>query len=69
MSFSGLGLSAPILKALHEQGYETPTAIQLQAIPAIMAIFKFMTTEISNNVTVMLFLLATLSVNIMWYWR
>jgi len=36
MRFSELGLSAPILKALHEQRYETPTPIQLQAIPTIM---------------------------------
>ncbi len=33
MSFTSLGLSAPILDAVAEQGYETPTPIQLQAIP------------------------------------
>lgn len=37
MSFSTLGLSAPILAALKEQGYTSPTPIQAQAIPAIMA--------------------------------
>ncbi len=37
MSFSNLGLSAPILKAVAQKGYETPSAIQLQAIPAILS--------------------------------
>ena len=37
MSFSTLGLSAPILDALKEQGYTSPTPIQSQAIPAILA--------------------------------
>ncbi|GLR62891.1 DEAD/DEAH box helicase [Marinospirillum insulare] len=37
MSFSTLGLSAPILDALKEQGYTRPTPIQAQAIPAILA--------------------------------
>ncbi|SFX42182.1 DEAD/DEAH box helicase [Marinospirillum alkaliphilum] len=37
MSFSSLGLSAPILAALDAQGYTSPTPIQAQAIPAIMA--------------------------------
>ena len=36
MSFTSLGLSVPILDALVEQGYETPTPIQVQAIPAIL---------------------------------
>jgi ATP-dependent RNA helicase RhlE len=36
MHFSRLGLSAPILKALQEQGYETPSPIQAKAIPAIL---------------------------------
>ncbi len=31
-----MGLSAPILKAVTEQGYKTPTPIQAKAIPAIM---------------------------------
>ena len=34
--FFSLGLSAPILKAIDEEGYTTPTPIQLQAIPAIL---------------------------------
>jgi len=37
MSFADLGLSLPILKAVSDQGYETPTPIQLQAIPAVLS--------------------------------
>lgn len=37
MTFSTLGLSAPILQAVSEQGYNEPTTIQRQAIPAILA--------------------------------
>ncbi len=37
MSFSSLGLSDPILKAVAEKGYDTPSPIQAQAIPAIIA--------------------------------
>ncbi|GGG37721.1 RNA helicase [Caldovatus sediminis] len=33
MSFSTLGLSAPLLRALEEAGYTAPTPIQAQAIP------------------------------------
>lgn len=36
MSFTSLGLSAPILDAIAEQGYDTPTPIQEQAIPAVL---------------------------------
>lgn len=36
MSFASLGLCAPILDAIAEQGYETPTPIQAQAIPAVL---------------------------------
>ncbi|WP_088211019.1 DEAD/DEAH box helicase [Shewanella sp. Shew256] len=36
MSFSSLGLSAPIQKAVTEQGYDTPSPIQAQAIPAVL---------------------------------
>ncbi len=36
-NFSELGLAAPILKALTDQGYDTPTPIQAKAIPAVMA--------------------------------
>ena len=36
MSFDSLGLSAEILKAVAEQGYDTPSPIQAQAIPAIL---------------------------------
>ncbi len=37
MSFSNLGLSEAIVRAVTEQGYTTPTPIQLQAIPAVLA--------------------------------
>ncbi len=37
MSFSDLGLSSPILKALAKKGYEKPSPIQAEAIPAILA--------------------------------
>ncbi|HSH12322.1 MAG TPA: DEAD/DEAH box helicase [Desulfurivibrionaceae bacterium] len=37
MSFSALGLSEPLLRAITEQGYASPTPIQLQAIPAVLA--------------------------------
>ncbi|MFT2110796.1 DEAD/DEAH box helicase [Marinomonas sp. 2405UD68-3] len=36
MSFAALGLSAPLLKAINKQGYNTPTPIQSQAIPAVL---------------------------------
>ncbi|MEX1669711.1 DEAD/DEAH box helicase [Zhongshania guokunii] len=36
MSFTSLGLSAPILSAVTEKGYDTPSAIQAQAIPAVL---------------------------------
>jgi ATP-dependent RNA helicase RhlE len=36
MSFSSLGLSDPILKAIDEQGYKTPSPIQEQAVPAVL---------------------------------
>lgn len=36
MSFSSLGLSAPLLKAVEEQGYTTPSPIQAKAIPAVI---------------------------------
>ncbi len=37
MSFETLGLSQPILRAIVDAGYTTPTPIQLQAIPAVMS--------------------------------
>lgn len=36
MSFENLGLSAAILKAVAKQGYDTPSPIQAQAIPAVL---------------------------------
>ncbi|MFW7523048.1 DEAD/DEAH box helicase [Vibrio ostreicida] len=37
MGFTALGLSAPILKAIEDQGYDKPSPIQEQAIPAVLA--------------------------------
>ncbi len=37
MQFSDLGLSEQLLNAVAEQGYQTPTPIQAQAIPVILA--------------------------------
>ncbi len=37
MNFDELNLAAAILKAVREEGYETPTAIQAQAIPLVLA--------------------------------
>ena len=36
MSFSTLGLSEPLLKAVADEGYSTPSPIQAQAIPAVL---------------------------------
>lgn len=36
MKFTDLGIIDPILKALHAEGYETPTPIQQQAIPILL---------------------------------
>jgi ATP-dependent RNA helicase RhlE len=36
MKFTDLGLAEPLLRAVLEQGYETPTPIQAQAIPAVL---------------------------------
>ncbi|MCS4505440.1 DEAD/DEAH box helicase [Arhodomonas aquaeolei] len=36
MSFDDLGLSAALLRAVREQGYDTPTPVQAQAVPAIL---------------------------------
>lgn len=37
MSFTSLGLIEPITRAINELGYETPSPIQLQAIPAVLS--------------------------------
>ncbi len=37
MSFAKLGLSEELVRAVAEQGYTTPTPIQAQAIPAVLA--------------------------------
>ncbi|GAB7526998.1 DEAD/DEAH box helicase [Paraburkholderia sp. 2C] len=36
MSFDSLGLSEPLVRAVQELGYTSPTPIQLQAIPAVL---------------------------------
>src|SRR5260370_42283107 len=36
MSSDSLGLSEPLLRAVNELGYTSPTPIQLQAIPAVL---------------------------------
>ena len=36
MSFTTLGLSEPLLRAISEQGFSEPTPIQKQAIPVIL---------------------------------
>ena len=37
MKFDDLGLAPALLKAVHEEGYDTPTPIQAQAIPLVLA--------------------------------
>ena len=37
MTFASLGLSEPIERSLNEKGYTTPSAVQCQAIPAILS--------------------------------
>lgn len=37
MSFDTLGLAPPLLRAVAEEGYDTPTPIQQRAVPAILA--------------------------------
>src|SRR5271168_910733 len=37
MSFSDLGLLPELLRAVADKGYDTPSAIQIQAIPAVLA--------------------------------
>ncbi|NUO03594.1 MAG: DEAD/DEAH box helicase [Saprospiraceae bacterium] len=37
MSFTSLGLIEPILKALHTEGYTTPTPIQAKSIPMVLS--------------------------------
>ena len=37
MSFESLGLRTELVRAVHEKGYDTPTPIQLQAIPEVLA--------------------------------
>ena len=37
MSFTKLGLSKPLLRAIEEQGYSKPTPVQAQAIPIILS--------------------------------
>ena len=37
MNFSELKLTRPLLKAVEEQGYKTPSPIQAKAIPPVLA--------------------------------
>ena len=37
MSFSSLGLSAELLRAVTEQGYTEPTPVQARAIPVVLS--------------------------------
>jgi ATP-dependent RNA helicase RhlE len=37
MSFDSLGLAESLLRAVHEEGYTTPTPIQAQAFPAVLS--------------------------------
>jgi len=37
INFASMGLSIPILEAISDKGYNTPTPIQAQAIPAVLA--------------------------------
>jgi ATP-dependent RNA helicase RhlE len=37
MLFTELGLAEPLLRAVRDQGYDTPTPIQAQAIPAVLS--------------------------------
>ena len=37
MNFTDLGLVEPLVRAVHEHGYDTPTPIQAQAIPTILS--------------------------------
>ncbi|MFY9512106.1 MAG: DEAD/DEAH box helicase, partial [Rubrivivax sp.] len=36
MKFTELGLAEPLLRAVHDQGYDVPTPIQAQAIPQVL---------------------------------
>lgn len=36
-NFKDLGLSPPLLKAVEAEGYVTPTPVQLQSIPPLLA--------------------------------
>ena len=36
MNFTDLGLAEPLVRAVREHGYEIPTPIQTQAIPAVL---------------------------------
>ena len=37
MSFSDLGLLPELLRAVADKGYDTPSPIQVQAIPAVLS--------------------------------
>ena len=37
MSFESLGLAEPLVRSVREEGYDTPTPIQVDAIPHVLA--------------------------------
>ena len=37
MTFSSLGLAEPLLRAVSDKGYSTPSPVQVQAIPAVLS--------------------------------
>jgi ATP-dependent RNA helicase DeaD len=37
VDFESLGLSAPVLKAVQQAGYEQPSPVQAQSIPILLA--------------------------------
>ena len=51
MNFSELGLAEPLLRAVREQGYDTPTPIQAQAIPAVLKGGDLLVRLTGNTVT------------------
>ena len=42
VTFAEMGLTAPLLKALDDVGYETPSPIQAQAIPHLLQGFDIL---------------------------
>ena len=53
--FADLGLIAPLLRALREEGYETPTPIQVQAIPPVLEGRDVLGCALATDPEIMLF--------------